>query len=108
MPRAKLPRSVKQCEREGCDNSFVYSVGAKYVPKYCSSQCAALATVDSRKKRKPRPIKSGPTKAFNEKKAITIEQLQNFPINFDGASESKFARTLEQILSGEMSLVGIS
>lgn len=106
MPRKKLPRALKTCERDGCDNQFVYSVGAKYVPKYCSSRCAALATVNKRKKRKPRNSKPKQKTPIPEKRAITLQQLQNFPIDFEAASGGKFAKTLEQILNGEMALIG--
>jgi hypothetical protein len=106
MPRKKLPRALKKCEREGCENTFVVTIGAQYVPKYCCSRCAALATVDQRKKRSARNPKYGDPVAIPRTRSITLEQLQNFPINYDDLTGGKFARLVEGILSGNLQLIG--
>ncbi len=107
MPRKKLPRTTKECEREGCNNSFTIVVGAKYQPKYCCSRCAALATVSKRKKRKARNtvVNQDPV-SIRRKRAVTLEQLQSFPINHDDINGGKFAEMVSQILRGEMMLIG--
>jgi hypothetical protein len=107
MPRKKLPRALKRCEREGCENAIIVTPTAKYVPKYCSSRCAALATVGMRKKRKARNRKNSDITKIIAKKSITLEQLQNYPINFDDLGGGKFTRLIEQILNGEMNLIGL-
>ena len=107
MPRKKLPRAEKVCEREGCENSFTIVLGAQYQPKYCCSRCAALSTVSKRKKRKARntSINFEPV-SIDKKRAVTLEQLQNFPINHDAVGGGKFAEMVSQILNGEMMLIG--
>ncbi len=105
MPRKRLPRALKKCEREGCENTFVIKVGAKYVPKYCSSKCAALATRDARKKRVRRRKSNYNAPKPRETHAMSLSQIQNYPVNFsdDGG---KFVEILNKILSGEVSYVG--
>ncbi len=107
MPRKKLPRTTKSCERKGCNNEFTVVVGAKYQPKYCCSRCAALATVSKRKKRRARNtvVNQDPV-SIRSKRAVTLEQLQNFPINHDDINGGKFAEMVSQILNGEMMLIG--
>lgn len=107
MPRKKLPRALKKCEREGCENTFIIKVGAKYVPKYCSSRCAAIATQSSRKKRVRRHKSNFNMKRPKKTNAVSISQIQNYPVNFsdDGG---KFVKILNKILSGEVTYLGIS
>jgi len=108
MPRKKLPRALKQCEREGCEKTFVITIGAKYVPKYCCSSCAAIATATKRKKRKPRnDVRTEPRRILH-KKSITLDQIQNYPINYEDQTGGKFAKILNRILSGEVQMIGIS
>lgn len=107
MPRRKLPRALKKCEREGCDNTFLVKVGAKYVPKYCSSRCAAIATQSSRQKRVRQHKNNFALNRPEKTGAVSIAQIQNYPVNFsdDGG---KFVKILNRILSGEVTYLGIS
>lgn len=106
MPRKKLPRMLKKCEREGCENTFVVKVGAKYIPKYCSSRCAALATRDARKHRVRRHKQGYVAPRPKKTDSLSFSQIQNFPVNFS-ADGGKLAKMLNRILSGEVAYVGI-
>jgi len=105
MPRKKLPRALKKCEREGCENTFIIKVGAKYIPKYCSSRCAAIATRDARNRRVRRHKSDFSPPRPSKPRAISLSQIQNFPVNFadDGG---KLVKMLNSILSGDVSYVG--
>lgn len=105
MARRRLQTALKKCEREGCECTFIIKLGAKYIPKFCSSRCAALATKESRKHRvrhrktdyvSPRP---------KETKAFSLLEIQNFPVNFSGDG-GKLVKMLNRILSGEVSYLG--
>ncbi|HHS51221.1 MAG TPA: hypothetical protein ENN07_08920 [candidate division Zixibacteria bacterium] len=106
MPRKKLPRALKKCEREGCENTFIIKVGAKYSPKYCSSRCAALDTRDARKRRVRRHKSDYNAPNPKETRAVSLSQIQNYPVNFsdDGG---KFVKMLNKILAGEVSYLGV-
>ncbi|MCD6502089.1 hypothetical protein J7L01_05760 [bacterium] len=106
MPRRKLPRVLKKCEREGCENTFVVKVGAKYVPKYCSSRCAALATRDARKHRVRRRKSNSVVKNPEKTRAFSLSQIQNYPVNFSNDG-GKFVKMLNRILSGEASYLSV-
>jgi hypothetical protein len=101
-----MPRALKKCEREGCENTFIVTIGAQYVPKYCCSRCAALATVDQRKRRSVRNVKISEPVSIPRSRSITLEQLQNFPINYDDLSGGKFAKLVDGILNGDLQLIG--
>ncbi|MBN1755475.1 hypothetical protein JW877_04590 [bacterium] len=107
MARKKLPRAMKKCEREGCENTFIVRVGAKYQQKYCCSKCAALATSHLREGkvhyRQPKNVDIEPTKKF---RIINIQQLQNSPVNFD-SSGGKFAKLCNEILKGKSKFLGV-
>ncbi len=107
MPRSKLPRALKKCERDGCENTFIIKVGAKYIPKYCSSRCAAIATQQSRKRRVRRHKSDYQSPRPRKDCAMSLSQIQNYPVNFsdDGG---KFVKILNRILSGEVTYLGIS
>jgi hypothetical protein len=105
MPRRKLQRALKKCEREGCKNTFIVKVGAKYIPKYCSSRCAAIATKETRchrvRHRKSDFVPMRP-KLTN---AMSLVEIQKFPVSFsdDGG---KLVKMLNRILSGEVAYLG--
>ncbi len=107
MPRKKLPRALKKCERDGCENTFIIKVGAKYVPKYCSSRCAAIATQQSRKRRVRRRKNDYVAPRPKRNKAVSLSQIQNYPVNFsdDGG---KFVKMLNRILAGEVIYLGVT
>ena len=107
MPRKRLKRVLKECEREGCHNTFYVKVGAKYQKRYCSSRCAALATAKSRKRRKPRRIRGPVDRLSKEPMSITLSELQELPVNFDDPEGGKFAEMLLKILRGELVLIGL-
>ena len=105
MPRKKLPRALKKCERDGCENTFIIKVGAKYVPKYCCSRCAALATRDSRKRRIRRHKTDYVAPNPEKTRAMSLSQIQNYPVDFSGDG-GKLAKMLNSILAGEVTYLG--
>jgi len=106
MPRKKLPRALKKCEREGCENTFIIKVGAKYVPKYCSSRCAALATQKSRRNKVRRRKNNYTPPRPKEISVMSLSQIQNYPVDFSNDG-GKFVKLLNKILSGEVSYLGL-
>mgnify|MGYP005641274459 CR=1 FL=1 len=103
----KLPIEIRECEREGCENTFEVKVGAKYQKRYCSPRCAALATREARKHRRRKRKFPKNDKRKLEKKVYSISDLQNYPVNFDDPDGGKFAEICNAILNGEYTLVGI-
>lgn len=107
MARKKLPRGIKVCEREGCNNTFIVKIGAKYQQRYCSSQCAAYATASTRKgKVHYRHPKKSYLQQPKKHKVINITQLQNCPVNYD-SDGGKFAKMCNDILNGKSKFIGV-
>ena len=104
MPRKKLPRSLKRCEREGCNNTFIVKVGGKYQQRFCSPSCAALA---NSKNRKPRRRKSRNISLRRDevKSTYSLTDLQEMPVNFISNNGGKFAEICNRILEGEYQFV---
>ena len=107
MARKKLPTTVKECERPGCKCTFEVKVGAKYLKRYCSPRCAALATREARKHRKRKRKYPVAAERFETKTVYSIIDLQSFPVNFDEIDGGKFADVCNRILKGELTLVGV-
>lgn len=107
MSRVKLPRAMKKCERDGCENTFIIRVGGKYQQRYCCSRCAAL---DKKNTRRYRTHYRKPKEEYvprNERtKVVNIAQLQNCPVNFD-SNDGKFVKLCNDILSGKLRFMGV-
>lgn len=108
MARRKLPTEIRECSREGCENTFEVKVGAKYQKRYCSPRCAALATREARKHRKRKRKYPISNKREQKKIVFSIVDLQNYPISFDDSDGGRFAEICNGILNGDLTLVGVS
>lgn len=107
MSRTKLPRAIKKCERDGCENTFITRVGAKYQQRYCSSRCAALDKPNNRMfKVHYRKPKREYVNKQERSRVVNIHQLQNCPINFD-SRDGKFVRLCNDILQGKLRFAGV-
>ncbi len=104
MPRQKLPRALKKCEREGCNNTFIIKVGARYQQRFCCPACAAMSSNKRRRSRK-RAAKQTPVKRMKKKDTYTVSDLQELPVNFS-ASGGKFAEICNAILKGKLEFIG--
>ncbi len=106
MGRAMLPRALKKCEREGCENVFVVKLGSKYGKRFCSSRCAALANANKPRKRRKKSSRVKPVIVTYKNESFTLKDLQDLPVNFASGSGGKFAEVCNAILSGKYCFVG--